>query len=97
MRKNVIGLTLSFLLFALSVAADAQQLEKVPRVGYLTGTREPTVEAPDANRDAFRQGLREFGYVEGKNILVEYRYAGGRPDRVPSLVRELVQLKVGKG
>jgi putative ABC transport system substrate-binding protein len=92
--KKVIGLTLSFLLSALSVVADAQQEEKIPRVGYLTGTREPTRDAPDANRDAFRQGLRDLGYFEGKNIQVEYRYGAGRTDRAVSLAAELVKLKV---
>jgi putative ABC transport system substrate-binding protein len=93
-RKNITGLTLSFLLFALSVAADAQQEEKIPRVGYLTGTREPTRDAPDADRDAFRQGLRDLGYIEGKNIQLEYRYGAGRTDRATSLVAELLKLKV---
>ena len=45
-------------------------------------------------RSAFRQGLRDLGYIEGKNILVEYRYAEGKADRIPGLVAELVQLKV---
>jgi putative ABC transport system substrate-binding protein len=73
---------------------QAQQPGKIPRVGYLTGTREPTQAAPDANRDAFRQGLRDLGYLEGKSILIEYRYAEGKLDRVPRLVAELVKLKV---
>ena len=49
---------------------------------------------PGLNVEAFRQGLRDLGYIEGKNILIEYRYAEGKTDRVPSLVAELVQLKV---
>jgi putative tryptophan/tyrosine transport system substrate-binding protein len=58
----------------IGAVAQAQQQTKIPRIGYLTGTREPTRDAPDANRDAFRQGLRDLGYVEGKNaslILTE--------------------------
>jgi putative ABC transport system substrate-binding protein len=51
-------------------------------------------DAPDANRDAFRQGLRDLRYIEGKDIQVEYRYAAGNTDRAPGLVAELVQLKV---
>ena len=49
---------------------------------------------PGPQVEAFRQGLRDLGYIEGKNILVEYRYAEGKLDRIPSLVAELVQLKV---
>lgn len=83
----------TFLLTTVALA-DVQQQAKIPRIGYLTGTREPTRDAPDANRDAFRQGLRDLGYIEGKNILVEYRYAAGKMDRLPAFVTELVQLKV---
>jgi putative ABC transport system substrate-binding protein len=72
----------------------AQQPAKVPRIGYLTGTSAPTVSAPDLNADAFLRGLRDLGYIEGKNILIEYRYREGKPDRAPSLVNELLQLKV---
>jgi len=71
--------------------AQAQQAKKVPRIGFLWGS------TPDAEKNrlaAFKQGLRDLGYVEGKNILVEYRYAEGKLDRSPSLVAELVQLKV---
>ena len=82
------------MLLALCFSADAQQPAKVPRIGYLTGTREPTRDAPDANRDAFRQGLRDRGYVEGKNIQVEYRYGAVNAERAASLVAELLHLKV---
>jgi ABC-type uncharacterized transport system substrate-binding protein len=78
------------LLLACIHLAEAQQPKKVPRIGYLSGggdPKSPTVEA-------FRQGLRDLGYVEGKNVLVEYRYAEGRQDTVSGLVTELVQLKV---
>ena len=70
--------------------AEAQQQKKVPRIGYVSGSGD----ANNPNIDAFRQGLRDLGYIEGKNILVEYRYAEGKLDRVPGLVAELVQLKV---
>src|SRR5262245_36957409 len=77
------------ILLAVAVIAEAQQPAKIPRVGYVATT------APDTpNNLAFRQGLRDLGYIEGKNILVEDRYAGGKADRIPSLVAELVQLKV---
>ena len=72
--------------------AEAQQPKKVPRIGYLSGAGDPS--NPGPNVEAFRRGLQELGYIEGKNILVEYRYIEGKRDRVPSLVAELVQLKV---
>ena len=76
-------------IIVLSFAAHAQQADKLPRVGVLTN-------APltSAHYEAFRHALRDLGYIEGKNILVEYRYAEGKLDRIPSLVAELVQLKV---
>src|SRR5690242_9587531 len=87
-----------FLLFALAVAVSpavlAEQPRKMPRIGYVTGTREPTRDAPDANRDAFREGLRDLGYIEGKNIQIEYRYAAGLADRAASLIAELLQLNI---
>src|SRR5712692_2512406 len=67
--------------------AEAQQTKKVPRIGYLSGRGDPST--PDPLVDAFRQGLRDLGYIEGKNILVEYRYAEGKLDRIPSLVADL--------
>jgi len=73
-------------------AAQAQQPKKVPRIGYVSGRGGPY--APEPQFEAFRQGLRDLGYIEGKNILVEYRYAEGKLDRVPALVAEFVQLKV---
>ena len=71
--------------------ADAQQPTKIPRIGYLSRYLPflfPT------RIDAFRQGLRELGYIEGKNIVIEYRYAEGKFDRLPSLAAELVSFKV---
>ncbi len=73
------------------VAAEAQQPGKVPRIGYLTAAS-PSTNA--ARTEAFRQGLRELGYVEGKNIVIEWRYAEGKFDRLPALATELVRLKV---
>ena len=91
-KKEIIVLTLGALLLALCFPVDAQQPQKIPRIGYLSSGGEP--KAPEASVDAFRQGLRDLGYIEGKNILIEYRYTGGRQERSPSLVAELVQLKV---
>lgn len=72
--------------------AEAQQAKKVPRIGYVSGSGDPSNPGPFV--DAFRQGLRDRGYIEGKNILVEHRYHEGKVDRVPGLVAELVRLKV---
>jgi putative ABC transport system substrate-binding protein len=93
-RKKSFGLAFSGLLFALCFSVEAQQPTKVPRIGYLTGSSAPTVTTSDLNADAFQQGLRELGYIGGKNILIEYRYVEAKEDRIPSLVAELVQLKV---
>jgi len=81
-------------LLALCLPAEAQQPKKVPLIGVLSGRGAPTSTTPDSNADAFRQGLRDLGYAEGKNILVEYRYTEGRPGSISSFVAELVQLKV---
>ena len=75
----------------LTVSSEAQQPTKVPRIGYLQA---PPPSAVAARTEAFRQGLRELGYVEGKNIIIEWRFADGKLDRVPGLVAELVRLKV---
>jgi ABC-type uncharacterized transport system substrate-binding protein len=82
------------MLFALCVPASAQQAAKMPRIGFVSGRSAPTPTNPDASAEAFRQGMRELGYVEGKNISVEYRYAEGKVDRFPDIVPELVRLKV---
>jgi putative tryptophan/tyrosine transport system substrate-binding protein len=77
------------------VVAQAQQLAKIPRIGYLTGSSAPTADRRDLNAEAFQEGLRNLGYVEGRNIQVEYRYVGGANDtRTRLLATELVQLKV---
>ena len=77
-------------LLAAPLAAEAQQAAKVPRIGYLTGNR-ATV---PLLREAFRQGLRDLGYVEGRNVVIEYRDAEGKLARLPALAAELVALKV---
>ena len=77
---------------ALSAAgAEAQQPKKLWRIGLLSSSS-PSLHAP--RLDALRQGLRELGYVEGQNIIMEYRYAEGKLDRLPNLAAELVRLKV---
>ena len=71
---------------------QAQQPTKVPRIGYVSGTGDAINQGPYV--EALRQGLRERGYVDGKNITIDYRGAEGKLDRIPSIVQELVQLKV---
>ena len=71
--------------------ALSQQPAALPRIGFLIGS---TPSAMAARNDAFRQGLRELGYVEGKNIIVEWRFADGKLDRLRALAAELVRLKV---
>src|SRR5438876_1281183 len=83
--------TMSVSLLAAPLAADAQQAGKVPRIGFLSVTS-PSDRPPLL--DAFRQRLRELGWVEGQNIVIDYRYAEGRVDRLPDLAAELVRLKV---
>jgi putative ABC transport system substrate-binding protein len=78
-------------LLTVAVAAEAQQPTKVPRIGGLYAGL-PSIQS--ARIESFRQGLRELGYVEGKNIIIEYRYAEGKYDRLPALAAELVRLKV---
>ncbi|HZN23685.1 MAG TPA: ABC transporter substrate-binding protein [Burkholderiales bacterium] len=79
------------LLFAVSNGVDAQQPRKIPRIGYLAAVT-ATADAP--RLDAFRKGLRDLGYIEGQNIIVEYRHEARGFDRLPALAAELVTLKI---
>src|SRR6201997_2358285 len=90
MKKKISILALCAVLLALSFPVEAQQAKKVPRIGYLGTSFLSSAERVKA----FRQGLRELGYVEGKNIVVEYRYAEGKADRERELAAELARLKV---
>jgi putative ABC transport system substrate-binding protein len=89
MKAKILVYALPALILATIHLAEAQQAKKIPRIGYLSGTG---FEAPTIVE--FRQGLRDLGYVEGKNILIEYRDTGVTQDRIPKLVADLVQLKV---
>ena len=92
MNRNIFSVALCVLLLALSIPAEAQQSgKKIPRMGYLS-TLDPASES--ARSEAIRLGLRELGYIEGQNIAIEYRYAGGKLDQLPKLASELVRLKV---
>ncbi len=91
MAKKICRIVLCAMIFVLSFSAEAQQPAKIPRLGYLTA---PPFSALTAQHEAFRQGLRELGYVEGKNIFIEWRSAEAKLDRLPELAAELVRLKV---
>jgi putative ABC transport system substrate-binding protein len=91
MKRKVTFLALCAMLFALCFSAEAQQAKKVSRIGYLAGSDAAT---DSARAQAIRLALRELGYIEGQNIITEYRYAEGKPDRLPELATELARLKV---
>jgi putative ABC transport system substrate-binding protein len=91
MKKIFSHLALCAMLFALCLSAEAQQPVRIPRIGILI----PTSASFYSSRvEALRQRLRDHGYVEGKNIVIEYRYAEGKLERLPDLTAELVRLKV---
>ena len=79
-------------LAASGAVALAQQPAKIPRIGYVSGSGSASDQGPYV--EALRQGLRDLGYIEGKHFVIEYRGAEGKPDRMPSLATELIQLKV---
>jgi putative tryptophan/tyrosine transport system substrate-binding protein len=89
MKKKITVLTLLIMLFALCVPAEAQQPAKIPRLGYFT------LSAGPSDRDeAFKQGLRELGWVDGQNIMIEYRWVAGKTEQLITVADELVRLKV---
>jgi putative ABC transport system substrate-binding protein len=91
MRKGIIRIALSAVLFALCPSAEAQQSTKVAQIGFLVGGRPSAV---SERLEALRQALREFGYVEGKNIVIEARYAEGNVNSRRTFAAELARLKV---
>jgi putative ABC transport system substrate-binding protein len=91
-NRKLAGILATLVLFVGCVGmAQAQQPTKVPRIGFLFGS---SPSAQLARVEAFRQGLREAGYIEGQNIIIEYRYSEGKLDSLPALAAELVRLKV---
>src|SRR5262247_3239009 len=90
-RAAVPSILVAVVLLALGVIAEAQQLARIPRLGILAGASASNV---SPRVEAFRQRLRQLGYVEGKNIVIEYRYAEGKRERLPDLAAELVRLNV---
>jgi putative ABC transport system substrate-binding protein len=91
MNKKVVCLALCAVLLSLGFSAQAQRREKISRIGFL-GFNDPA--STKEFVDAFRAGLRELGYIESQNIIVEYRWAEGKSERLPKLAAELVSLKV---
>ncbi len=90
MKSKIICCLLATALLAIPALLGAQQKAKIPRIGMLiTGT----ASTHKSFIDTFRRGLRDLGYVEGKNVFIEYRYAEGKRERYPSLAAEMVQLK----
>ena len=92
MNRKIMGLAVGALLFALGSPVAAQQPTKIPRIGYLSGTYNPADPGPYA--ESLRRGLRELGYTEGKDVVIEYRGAEGKFETIPSIVTELVRLQV---
>ncbi len=92
MRAKIVRLALGAMLLALSFPAAAQQPGKVSRIGILAGNSQEPRE--QHGNEALQQGLHELGYVEGKNVIMEYRYAEGKIDLFPELAAELVRIKV---
>src|SRR5215469_3651955 len=92
-RKEIVCVVFGVLLLALGSPAEAQQAKKVARIGFLLA---PSRSSAAESVEAFREGLRELGYVEGQNIVIEYRYADGKTEaeRLPDLAAELVRSKV---
>ena len=91
MKKKITGLAFSATLLALCSFGEAQQENKVPRIGFL-GNSNATLEANLIGH--FHEGLRDLGYVEGQNLLIEYRWADGKYERFRTLIAELIALKV---
>src|SRR6266481_4282112 len=91
MKKTIADIALCAILLALSSPAQAQQPAGVPRIGYLSPG---SPSSGSSHLDGFRQGLRELGYREGQNIVIEYRFVEGKLDRLPDLAGDLVRLKV---
>jgi putative tryptophan/tyrosine transport system substrate-binding protein len=91
MKTSLMLLLIVVVTLAQGISAKAQQPKRIPRIGFMVGTSPSII--PD-RIEGFRQGLRELGYVEGKNIIIEYRVAESKVERLPELLAELVRLKV---
>ena len=90
-KKGVFSVLYVGIMLAVAAVADAQEPKKVPKIGFLVG---PSRSFFASRMESFQQGLHSLGYIEGKNIVIEYRYAEGKADRLPTLAAELVGLNV---
>jgi putative tryptophan/tyrosine transport system substrate-binding protein len=90
MKEKCLSFALSLMLLTLSVSSQAQQPTKTWKIGVLVSSTEALNKSRD---EALRQGLRDFGYEEGKNIVMDYKYAEGKPERLAQLAKELVAEK----
>src|SRR5262249_14678488 len=88
MKAKILVYALPALILATIHLADAQQAAKIAHIGFLSGRDS------DEREEAFRQGMRELGYVEEKNIVIDWRFAEGKADRLPELAGELIHLKL---
>src|SRR5262245_60248676 len=95
-QAGVSSILVAVALLAAGAIAEAQDAKSIPKIGYLSREIHPSDSRASSfpRVAAFRDGLRELGYVEGKTILIEYRYSEGRLERLPSLAEELVRLRV---
>lgn len=91
-RRKLLLLILALGLLVAPLAVEPQQAGKVHRIGHLTPGFPPTPATPDRILEALRQRLRELGYVEGVNVVIEYRFSEGKMERLPALAAELVRL-----
>src|SRR5262245_62819753 len=91
MKRKITVLALSTMLFAICGSVEAQQTSKIFKIGYLDNS---TASGSAVLLDAFRQELSKLGWIEGKNITIEYRFAEQKTDRLPELAADLVRLKV---
>src|SRR5262249_51807130 len=91
MKRKITVLALSTMLFAICGSVEAQQTKKISGIGFLDAS---TASGSAVRLEAFRQELLKLGWIEGKNITIEYRFAEQKPERVPELAADLVRLKV---
>lgn len=94
MTSRIVPLLLATIFLSSVPAAQAQQPGNMPRIGFVQRRLPPTPTNPDPLAEALRQGLKDFGYIDGRNIQIEHRFGKGREERLPALIAELVQLKV---
>jgi putative tryptophan/tyrosine transport system substrate-binding protein len=90
-RATVLSILVAVVMLAFAVIAEAQQPKKTPRIGYLSLG---SVSSSLPRREAFREGLRNLGYVEGQNIIIEYGYAESNTGRLADLANDMVRLKL---